>query len=52
MNPEHVLLYTSFEYLHLFFTSNSVEFMTGGARIFLAPRRRVSYPRPWNKKTS
>jgi len=30
-------------FLHLFFNSNSVSFVEGGARIFFAPERRVPY---------
>jgi len=35
-------IFASSSLLHLFFTSNSVVLLTGGARIFFAPERRVS----------
>jgi len=39
-NSNKCSAFTSFALLHLFFTSNSTVFMTGGgARIFLAPGR-------------
>jgi len=43
MTPVHVLLLHLFALLHLFFTSNSTDFMTGGARIFFAPGHRIPY---------